>query len=232
MKIIENLAHIHNEISLAEKRFKRGASSVCLLAVSKTRNVDEIMAAINEGQRHFGENYCQEALEKIDAIDNPDLIWHFIGPVQSNKTSQIAHHFDWVHTIDRIKIARRLNETRPESLAALNICVQINISGEDSKAGIILDEVDDFIEELEQFKRLKVRGLMSLPAPASNFEDQKIPFSTLNQKLQKLSISRPELDTLSIGTTQDMTAAIAEGATIVRIGTALFGPRNATKQTN
>jgi len=232
MKIIDNLVHIRNEISVAEKQFNRRKSSVCLLAVSKTRNVDEIMAAVKGGQRHFGENYCQEAVEKIETIDNPELIWHFIGPIQSNKTSQIARHFDWVHTVDRIKIARRLNESRPESLPALNICVQINISGENSKAGIILDEAIDFIAELEQFKRLKIRGLMSLPAPVSNFEEQRIPFSVLNQKLHDLSISRPELDTLSIGTTQDMTAAIAEGATIVRIGTALFGPRHATKQTN
>jgi len=203
-----------------------------LLAVSKTRSADEIMAAVNGGQHHFGENYCQEAVEKINAIDHPDLIWHFIGPIQSNKTSQIACHFDWVHTIDRLKIARRLNEMRPKDLAPLNICVQINISGEDSKAGITLDNTDDFIAELEQFKRLKVRGLMSLPAPASNFDEQRIPFSILKRKLEELSLSRPELDTLSIGTTQDMTAAIAEGATIVRIGTALFGSRNATKQTN
>ena len=232
MKIIENLNHIRNQISVAEKRFKRRESSVCLLAVSKTRSADEIMAAVNGGQRHFGENYCQEAVEKINAIDHPGLIWHFIGPIQSNKTSQIACHFDWVHTIDRLKIARRLNEMRPKDLAPLNICVQINISGEDSKAGITLDNTDDFIAELEQFKRLKVRGLMSLPAPASNFDEQRIPFSILKRKLGELSLSRPELDTLSIGTTQDMTAAIAEGATIVRIGTALFGSRNATKQTN
>tara|TARA_R110000782_G_scaffold41586_2_gene95170 strand:- start:873 stop:1571 length:699 start_codon:yes stop_codon:yes gene_type:complete len=232
MKIIDNLNHIRNEISVAKKRFHRSASSVCLLAVSKTRNVNEIMEAINGGQRHFGENYCQEAVEKIDTIDRNDLIWHFIGPIQSNKTRQIASHFDWVHTVDRIKIARRLNELRPETLTPLNICVQINISGETSKSGITLDNIDDFIAELEQFNRLKVRGLMSLPAPANNFDEQRIPFSILNKKLQQLSTSRPDLDTLSIGTTQDMTAAIAEGATIVRIGTALFGPRNATKQTS
>tara|TARA_R110002072_G_scaffold117433_2_gene248519 strand:- start:1495 stop:2193 length:699 start_codon:yes stop_codon:yes gene_type:complete len=232
MKIIDNLDHIRNEISVAEKQFHRSASSVCLLAVSKTRNVNEIVEAINGGQRHFGENYCQEAIEKITTIDRDDLIWHFIGPIQSNKTRQIASHFDWVHTVDRIKVARRLNELRPETLTPLNICIQINISGEASKSGISLDNVDSFLEELEQFKRLKVRGLMSLPAPANNFDEQRIPFSILNQKLQQLSTSRPELDTLSIGTTQDMTAAIAEGATIVRIGTAIFGPRNATKQTN
>lgn len=226
MKIIDNLERIRNEISVAEKQFKRDEASVCLLAVSKTRSVDEIMAAIKGGQRHFGENYCQEAVEKIEAINNPELIWHFIGPIQSNKTRQIASHFDWVHTIDRIKIARRLDEMRPEHLAPLNICIQVNISAEESKAGIALDDTDSFLEELTQFKRLNVRGLMSLPAPTRNFDEQRAPFSILNQKLHELRISRPGLDTLSIGTTQDMTAAIAEGATIVRIGTALFGPRS------
>ena len=226
MKITNKLAQIHNDISVAEKRYHRTEGSVRLLAVSKTRSVDEIMSAINEGQRHFGENYCQEAIEKIEMIDQPDLIWHFIGPVQSNKTRQIACHFDWVHTVNRIKIAQRLNETRPEDLAPLNICVQVNISGEVSKSGISVDAVNDFINELDQFKRLKVRGLMSLPAPASDFDEQRKPFSILNHELQTLRLSRPELDTLSIGTTQDMEAAIAEGATIVRIGTALFGARN------
>jgi len=226
MKITNKLAQIHNDISVAEKRYHRAEGSVRLLAVSKTRSVDEIMSAINEGQRHFGENYCQEAIEKIEVIDQPDLIWHFIGPVQSNKTRQIACHFDWIHTVDRIKIAHRLNETRPEDLAPLNICVQVNISGEDSKSGISIDAVTDFINELDQLKRLKVRDLMSLPAPANDFDEQRKPFSILNQELQTLRLSRPELDTLSIGTTQDMEAAIAEGATIVRIGTALFGARN------
>ncbi len=226
MKITDNLAHIRHEIKLLEKRYSRGAGSVCLLAVSKTRSVDEILAAIQEGQRHFGENYCQEALEKIVAIKIPELVWHFIGPIQSNKTRQIAAHFDWVHTVDRIKIARRLDEMRPDNLQPLNICIQVNISGEESKAGIAIDALHDFMEELKPFKRLKVRGLMALPAPSSNFDEQRKPFAILNQKLQELRLARPELDTLSMGTTQDMAAAIAEGATIVRIGTALFGPRN------
>jgi PLP dependent protein len=226
MKIDAKLAQIRNEINTAEKRFHRSEGSVCLLAVSKTRSVEEIMTAINEGQRHFGENYCQEAIEKIETIARPDLIWHFIGPIQSNKTRQIADHFDWVHTVDRIKIARRLDEARPDTREPLNICVQVNISGEGSKSGIPIDEVTDFIKELEQFKRIKVRGLMSLPAPDNDFDEQRKPFSILNQKLHELSLSRPNLDTLSIGTTQDMVAAIAEGATIVRIGTAIFGPRN------
>jgi PLP dependent protein len=231
MKITDNLAQIHNEISGAEKQFHRDQGCVCLLAVSKTRTVDEILTAINEGQHHFGENYCQEAIEKIGIINQAGVIWHFIGSIQSNKTNQIAHHFDWVHTIDRIKIARRLDEARPEDKPPLNICVQINISGEDSKSGVSIDDAADFIDELEQFKQLKVRGLMSLPAPTNDFDQQRHAFSLLNKKLRlvnklRLNQHRPELDTLSIGTSQDMKAAIAEGATIVRIGTAIFGPRN------
>jgi len=227
MKITAKLDQIRNHISVAEKQFHRDQGSVCLLAVSKTRTTDEIMTAINAGQRHFGENYCQEAVEKIEEINSPEAIWHFIGPIQSNKTKQIASYFDWVHTIDRIKIARRLDEARPEDKAALNICIQINISGEDSKSGITLDNAEDFINELEQFKRLKVRGLMSLPAPTNDFDEQRAAFSLLNRKLHSLNRNKPELDSLSIGTSQDMEAAIAEGATIVRIGTAIFGPRNA-----
>lgn len=226
MKIDDNLVHIHNEISLAEKRYNRSEGSVRLLAVSKTRSIIEIMTAFNAGQRHFGENYCQEALEKIEKIESPEIIWHFIGPIQSNKTRQIACHFDWVHTLDRIKIAQRLHNARPENLAPLNVCVQVNISAEASKSGIMLDAIEGFINELETFERLKVRGLMSLPAPSTDFEQQCKSFSLLNKKFQALRKTRPELDTLSIGTTQDMLAAIAEGATIVRIGTALFGPRD------
>ncbi len=226
MKIAAKLNQIRNEISATEKQFHRKQGSVSLLAVSKTRTVDEIMAAINEGQCHFGENYCQEAIEKIENIKHAGVIWHFIGPIQSNKTTQIAQNFDWVHTLDRIKIARRLNETRPESAGPLNVCVQINISGETSKSGISLDETTDFIKELGQFDRLNIRGLMSLPAPSDDFDQQRQAFSRLNNKLNDLNQSGANLDTLSIGTSQDMKAAIAEGATIVRIGTAIFGPRN------
>jgi PLP dependent protein len=227
MKIATNLAQIRNNIRMAEKEYHRPEGAVSLLAVSKTRSIDEILSAVSEGQRHFGENYCQEAVEKIEAINDSDLVWHFIGPIQSNKTRQIASHFDWVHTVHRIKIARRLNEMRPEEKPPLNICVQINISGEESKSGISLDEVSNFIEELEQFNRLKVRGLMALPAPNIDFKQQRESFSPLNKKLHDLNQDRHELDTLSIGTSQDMEAAIAEGSTIVRIGTAIFGPRDA-----
>lgn len=232
MKIATNLAQTLDDISTMEKRYHRSEGSVCLLAVSKTRSIEEIAIAIKAGQRQFGENYCQEAIDKMDSINHPGLTWHFIGPVQSNKSRQIAQHFDWVHTVDRIKIARRLNELRPEDKEPLNICIQINISGEKTKSGISLDELIDFIYELDQFKRIKVRGLMSLPAPNIDFNEQRKPFAKLKEKLNELSQSRPDIDTLSIGTSQDMEAAIAEGATIVRIGTAIFGPRNASKQTS
>lgn len=226
MKITDNLTHIQAEIAAAETEFQRQRGAVQLLAVSKTRSIDEIQQAISAGQRHFGENYCQEAVEKIEAIADPSLIWHFIGPIQSNKARHIATYFDWAHTVDRIKIARRLNEIRPDEKDPLNICIQINISKEASKSGITLDQIDSFINELGQFKRLRLRGLMALPAPGKEFQEQRKPFALLNNKFQELKSSYPTLDTLSIGTSQDMKAAIAEGATIVRIGTAIFGPRN------
>ena len=225
MKIANNLTKIRNKISAAEKQFGREENSVCLIAVSKTRKINEIIMAINENQRHFGENYCQEAIEKIKAITQSNVVWHFIGPIQSNKTKQISHYFDWVHTVDRIKIAHRLDEMRPDNMAPLNICIQVNTSGEVTKSGLSINEVEDFINELKHFKRLKVRGLMSLPEIKPSFDDQRKSFSLLKKVLHELGTDNPELDTLSIGTTQDMEAAIAEGATCVRIGTAVFGPR-------
>jgi pyridoxal phosphate enzyme (YggS family) len=225
MKIANNLTKIRNKISAAEKQFGREENSVCLIAVSKTRKINEIIMAINENQRHFGENYCQEAIEKIKAITQSNVVWHFIGPIQSNKTKQISHYFDWVHTVDRIKIAHRLDEMRPDNMAPLNICIQVNTSGEVTKSGLSINEVEDFINELKHFKRLKVRGLMSLPEIKPSFDDQRKSFSLLKKVLHELGTDNPELDTLSIGTTQDMEAAIAEGATCVRIGTAIFGPR-------
>ena len=226
MKIANNLTKIRKKISAAEKEFGRKKNSVCLIAVSKTRKINEIIMAINENQQHFGENYCQEAIEKIKTITQPNVVWHFIGPIQSNKTKQIAHYFDWVHTVDRIKIARRLDEARSDNMAPLNICIQVNTSGEVTKSGLSINEVKDFINELKYFKRLKVRGLMSLPEIKPSFDEQRNSFSLLKKVLYELGTDNPELDTLSIGTTQDMEAAIAEGATCVRIGTAVFGPRD------
>ncbi len=225
MKIDINLTKIRNKIEEAEKQFGRTNNSVCLIAVTKTREINEITDAINENQRHFGENYCQEAVEKIKAINHSDLIWHFIGPIQSNKTNQIARYFSWVHTLDRLKIARRLNEMRPDNLPPLNVCVQVNTSKESTKSGLLINELENFIDALDEFKRLKVRGLMSLPEINENFDSQRESFRQLNKVFHKLNKNHVKLDTLSMGTTIDMNAAIAEGATFVRIGTAIFGPR-------
>ena len=225
MKIDINLTKIRNKIEEAEKQFGRRNNSVCLIAVTKTREINEITDAINENQRHFGENYCQEAVEKIKAINHSDLIWHFIGPIQSNKTNQIAKYFSWVHTLDRLKIARRLNEMRPDNLPPLNVCVQVNTSKESTKSGLLINELENFIDALDEFKRLKIRGLMSLPKINENFDSQRESFRQLNKVFHKLNKNHVKLDTLSMGTTIDMNAAIAEGATFVRIGTAIFGPR-------
>ncbi len=227
MKIATNLTKLRTEIRLCEKQFNREQGTVCLLAVSKTRTIDDIQAAIAEGQYHFGENYYQEAINKIQALHTQELIWHFIGKVQSNKTKSIAQYFDWVHTVDRIKIAQRLNEARPAHQPPLNICIQINISQESRKSGIHINDCNAFIKELSAFDRLKLRGFMTLPAPANDVDIQRESFAALRELFELTRLQNADIDTLSMGTSQDMTAAIAEGATIVRIGTALFGPRKA-----
>ena len=227
MNIVDNLGQIKQEIRALEAHYQRPEDSVELLAVSKTKPIDAVLAAVAAGQHHFGENYCQEAIEKITAINQPELVWHFIGPIQSNKTSLIASHFDWVHTLDRTRTARRLHEARPAEMKPLNVCVQINISGESSKSGIHIRQVPDFIDALTEFNRLCVRGLMALPAPATTMESQRWPFHQVTECFHELKTVYPQLDTLSLGTTQDMEAAIAEGSTIVRIGTAIFGRRDA-----
>ncbi|MEC7875495.1 MAG: YggS family pyridoxal phosphate-dependent enzyme [Pseudomonadota bacterium] len=226
MEIANNIRKIRRKIKAAEKKYHREENSARLIAVSKTRKIEEIISAINENQRHFGENYCQEAIEKIRAITEPGIVWHFIGPIQSNKTNQIARYFNWVHTVDRIKIARRLDKMRPENMPPLNVCIQVNTSGEITKSGISIEEIEDFIDEIKDYKHIKVRGLMSLPEIKSNIDEQRDSFLSLKKVFNQLKKNKPELDTLSIGTTLDMEAAIAEGATFVRIGTAIFGSRN------
>lgn len=226
MSIDINLSRIRQEISLLETEHQRVPDSVELIAVSKKKPVRDIQAAIKCGQHHFGENYLQEAIEKIQTINNPNIFWHFIGPIQSNKTTAIAEHFQWVHTIDRLKIAKRLNDARPDNQPALNICIQINISDEDSKSGIHPAQAENFLLAMGEFQKLKVRGLMTLPAPTNDFEQQRKPLTELKNLLRQLQAIQPSLDSLSMGTTHDMAAAIAEGATMVRIGTAIFGQRD------
>lgn len=223
--IAESIELLKQRIRLAEQKYGRESGSVKILAVSKTRPVEDIISASSHNQYDFGENYAKEAIQKIKSIPDPGLVWHFIGPVQSNKAKDIAAFFQWVHSVDRNKIARRLNELRPAHLLPLNICIQVNISNEPGKSGIQADELDELLEYCHKLPQLRVRGLMALPAPEDDFELQRHSFRAVKSLFDKINNSGRHYDTLSMGTTNDFEAAIAEGATIVRIGTAIFGER-------
>ena len=221
----ERLQQVRREIAEAERQFGREPGSVKLLAVSKTRNAGDVLALAQLGVSDFGENYVREARAKIEQLGGYSLTWHFIGPVQSNKTRQIAEGFDWVHSVDRIRVADRLNASRPADLPPLNICIQVNIDAEFTKSGIAPDEVEQLAGQILPLSRLNLRGLMALPAPTEDFAGQRSGFLRTRRLQEQLIDKGYRLDTLSMGTTGDMRAAIAEGATIIRIGTALFGPR-------
>ena len=196
-----------------------------MLAVSKTRSADAVAAALDCGLHRFGENYLQEALEKIGQLEGRGIEWHFIGPIQSNKTRPIATHFDWVHSVDREKIARRLSEQRPGGSPPLQICLQVNISAETSKSGVLPEEVPALAEAIADLPGVKLRGLMAIPAATDDIAAQHAAFGKLRELFDDLNANGTGLDTLSMGMSGDMEAAIAEGATIVRIGTDIFGPR-------
>lgn len=221
--MLERYTQVRQRIRDAAVRYGRDPEGVQLLAVSKRQPLAAIREAAACGQRRFGENYLQEAAAKIADLSALSLEWHFIGQLQSNKTKQVATAFDWVHSVDRLKIAQRLNEQRPASAAPLNICIEVNLSGEGTKGGCSPAEVPDFVTRLRDFERLAVRGLMALPAPETDFARQRQAFRELYAIFA--AVARPEFDTLSMGTSNDFEAAIAEGSTMVRIGTALFGPR-------
>ncbi|MCZ4053543.1 YggS family pyridoxal phosphate-dependent enzyme [Oxalobacter sp. OxGP1] len=228
--ITDHLQTVRTRVCRAAQQAHRDPSSVNLLAVSKTQPVSAILEAAEAGQLAFGENYEQEAVRKIMEIrqNRPDLKleWHFIGPIQSNKTRAIAEHFDWVHSVDRERIARRLSDQRPEDMPPLNICLQVNISGEDSKSGVRPEELADLVKAVSGMPRLKLRGLMAIPEPQSDPEKQRQPFSAMKTLFEELKHTGYDLDTLSMGMSDDMEAAIQEGATTVRIGTAIFGQRH------
>lgn len=224
----ESLAQARERLSNALKKAERPLDSATLLAVSKTKPASMIRQAWKHGQREFGENYLQEALEKqAELADLDDIVWHFIGPLQSNKTRAVAESFAWVHSVDRLKIAKRLSEQRPEHLPPLNICLQVNISHEASKSGVMPDEVMALAKEVAALPRLCLRGLMAIPAPANNLAEQRAPLAALRQLLETLQAALPDapLDTLSMGMSDDLEAAVLEGATLVRLGTAIFGAR-------
>ncbi len=214
---------VKQRIREAEQTAGRGEGDVLLLAVSKTKPVTDIAALYRLGQRHFAESYVQESVLKQSALAAFDISWHFIGPIQSNKTKVIARHFSWVHSVDRLKIARRLSDQRPDTLPPLNVCLQVNISGEASKSGIRLEDLPELIEAVSSLPRLRLRGVMAIPEPEQDFQKQRQPFAKLYQAVNALSGT--SLDTFSMGMSADLEAAIAEGATIVRVGTGLFGPR-------
>lgn len=227
-EIQDNLDQLQQRIAQAAAACNRDEQSVTLVAASKTKPADKILQAVQAGQTHFGENYLQEALEKIQALRSPgehDLTWHFIGPIQSNKTRDIAAHFDWVHSVDRYKIARRLSEQRPDDLPALNLCLQVNISDEDSKSGLQPSAVLEWAQQVAELPNVKLRGLMAIPAPAENETAQRAPFAVLRKLRDELNAGGLALDHLSMGMSDDLEAAIAEGATLVRVGSAIFGAR-------
>lgn len=214
-----------DRIRALEARYGREPGSVTLVGISKTHPVEYIREAFAAGVRNIGESYLQEALPKLEALQDLPICWHFVGRIQANKTAPIAAGFDWVHGIDRIRVARRLNEQRPEGRAALDCCIEVNLSAEPGKGGVGPDELDEMADAVAGLPRLRLRGLMVIPAAADGTDAQRVPFARLAACLQRLRSRHPQMDTLSMGMSADMEAAIAEGATMVRIGTALFGPR-------
>jgi len=222
--IADSLQEIQVKIHTALRSANR-QDTLQLLAVSKAQTADKLREAYLSGQRLFGENYLQEAICKQEQLADLNIEWHFIGPIQSNKTKLIAQHFDWVHSVDRLKIAQRLSDARPSKLAPLNICIQINSSFEDTKSGADLAEVTTLATAINQLPNLKLRGLMSIPAPASDYDKQRAQFKIVSDTFNSLKRQGFIIDTLSIGMSNDYVAAIHEGATIIRIGSALFGER-------
>lgn len=228
LEIESRLRAVRTRMAAACAAAGRAPDSVALLAVSKGASAEAIRAAHDAGQIAFGESYVQEALDKRAQLRDLRLDWHFIGPLQSNKTRAIAEQFDWVHGVDRLKIAARLSEQRPMQLPALNVCVQVNISGEASKSGCAPEEVLPLAQAVAALPRLRLRGLMAIPAPTHDGDDEREPFRALRQLLDQLRRHGLEVDTLSAGMSDDLEAAIAEGSTLIRIGTAIFGARAPT----
>ncbi|AQG97723.1 YggS family pyridoxal phosphate enzyme [Burkholderia sp. KK1] len=230
MSIAQHLEEVRQRIAKAAEDASRDPSSVALLAVSKTFPANDVRAAFEAGQRAFGENYVQEGLAKIASLADlrGEIEWHFIGPLQSNKTKLVAEQFDWVHSIDRLKIAERLSAQRPEGAKPLNVCVQVNVSGEASKSGVEPHDAAALAHAVAALPGLRLRGLMAIPEPADTLDAQRAPHARLRELMSALRADGLDLDTLSMGMSADLEAAVLEGATMVRIGTAIFGARTYT----
>ena len=224
--ISANLQAVIARIEDAARRFGRNPDGISLLAVSKTWPASDVREAALAGQRSFGENYVQEGVSKALSLASLNLDWHFIGPLQSNKTRPVAETFAWVHSVDRLKIAERLSEQRPESLPALQVCIQVNVSGEQTKSGVSPDAVAALARRVAELPRVRLRGLMAIPEPVEDFVRQRAAFRRLRELYEQLKKEGLPLDTLSMGMSHDLEAAVAEGATMVRVGTAIFGERN------
>lgn len=223
--LLKNLSLVKQRILDAALRYSRPPESIMLLPVTKLQSLDNIQELIKLGISSFGENRAQESLYKIEALQEHSIEWHFIGNIQSNKVSYIANNFCWVHSIDNFKIAERLSKHRPKNMPPLNICIQVNICNETNKSGVLYDDCLDLAKEISSLSNLNLRGLMSIPVPEANFLKQREPYKKLNALSQQVQEAGFELDTLSMGMSNDLEAAIAEGATIVRIGSAIFGSR-------
>ena len=221
----QNISQIRSRLSKATDAANRELDSVKLIAVSKTKPANAIKAIYDTGQRDFGENYVSEAVEKISALKSLDICWHFLGPLQSNKTRLVATNFDWIHSVDRIKIAKRLNEQRPDGLPPLNVCLQVNIPAEPTKSGVASEaELLDLALAVSEMDRLALRGIMAIPAPTSDLNRQREQFNRIAELLSIPNLPK-QMNELSMGMSGDMEAAVAEGATMVRIGTDIFGAR-------
>ncbi|RJS94805.1 YggS family pyridoxal phosphate-dependent enzyme [Salinisphaera sp. Q1T1-3] len=225
--VVARLTAVHERIAAAAAKHDRDPATIHLVAISKTKPAAMVERALGTGQRDFGENYLQDALAKIEALAKaePAPRWHFVGDIQSNKTRDIAAHFDWTHAIDRFKIARRLSEQRPAALAPINACIQVNIDDETSKSGVAPDAVEALADRIAELDNVRLRGLMTIPAHTEDFAAQRRPFAALREIRERLNAAGHALDTLSMGMSADLEAAIAEGATHIRIGTAIFGAR-------
>lgn len=225
--IADRISVVRDRVAKAAIDADRDTASVSLLVVSKTKPVSDIESAYNAGQRLFGENYVQEGVEKIQALEHlADIEWHFIGPLQSNKTRLVAEHFDWMQSIEREKIARRLHEQRPDNMPDLQILLQVNLDNESTKAGVTLANVQELAEQVSRFDRLTLRGLMAIPKADATEQQQAESYQALYTVFQELKEKYPTIDTLSLGMTNDLEAAVKHGSTMVRIGTAIFGERN------
>ncbi|MFT6276011.1 MAG: pyridoxal phosphate enzyme (YggS family) [Halioglobus sp.] len=224
--ILQNVTKLTNRVRLAAQKSQRSPQDISIVAASKTRSAEIIEQAFDAGLTNFGENYLQEALEKIEQLRALKIVWHFIGPIQSNKTRSIAENFDWVHSVDRAKVARRLSAQRPDNLPPLQLCLQVNISQEPSKSGVLVQELPELMQEISELRNIQLRGLMAIPAATADTHQQLLAFGQMRELLESVQAMSSTMDTLSMGMSGDLEVAIAQGSTLIRVGSDIFGPRD------